>query len=121
MTSKPGSGVVMLTNVKRKGPLGPMTLAFFRKGDDLEATDFENLPYNDPALVPPKLPFRSFSRVPRRRLPLVMAFLAVVAIFLSVAGWSRVQRETARVAPIAWATVSSGWIHLKNLAAQRGR
>lgn len=117
--SKPGARVVLLTKVKTRAALGPMTLAFFRKGEDLEATEFENLPYNDPALIPPKLGFRSFDRVPRHRLPLVLAFLAVVATFLSFAGWSRVQAQTARVAPVVWAKVSDGWIQLKEIVRSR--
>ena len=43
MTSDPGPpsrarAIVLLTKVKSKPRLGPMTLAFFRKGEELEAT-----------------------------------------------------------------------------------
>ena len=110
--------IVLLTKVKSKPRLGAMTLAFFRRGEDLEATEFENLPHDDPALVPPKLGFRNFDRVPRHRAPLVILFLVVVALGLSVFGWHRVpavKSETDRVTSVLGAKLSSGWDHLKEL------
>lgn len=117
--SKPGPGVVLLTKVKRRAALGPMTMAFFRKGEDLEATEFENLPHDDPALVPPKLGFRSFDRVPRHRLPQVIAFLVVIAAVLSVVGWPQVRVQAARVATVGRAKASVEWIRLKEIVRSR--
>jgi hypothetical protein len=114
--------IVLLTKIKSTARLGANTLAFFRKGDDLEATEFENLPYNDPALVPPKLGFRNFDRIPRHRAPLLIVFLLVVATRLCVFGWNRVpevRAETARVTSALGAKVSTGWDHLKQLVTSR--
>lgn len=114
--------IVLLTKVKPTTRLGPTTLAFFRKGDDLEATGFENLPHDDPALVPPKLGFSNFDRVPRRRAPLLIVFSLVVATGLSLFGWNRVpavRAESARVAAAVGATLSGGWDHLKALVTPR--
>ena len=111
-----GRAVVLLTKIKSTSRLGATTLAFFRRGDELEATEFENLPHDDPALVPPKLGFRNFDRVPRRRAPLLIAFLVVVATGLSVLGWHRVPEvrgQTARVAAALGAKLSGAWVHLK--------
>ncbi len=115
----PGRRIVLLTKVKSPMRLGAMTLAFFRKGEDLEATQFENLPHDDPALVPPKLGFRSFDRVPRHRGPLLVALLVVVVASLTVVGWSTVRAQGARAAVIARAKLSVEWQHLKQWAASR--
>ena len=92
----------MLTKIKtRAAGLGSRTMAFFRKGDELEATGYENLPYNDPTLVPPKLGFRSFDSVPRNHKPLVLTVVLLAVTALSVVGWRavrKVPRETANVA-----------------------
>ena len=66
--------------------LGSRTMAFFRKGEELEATEYENLPYNDPSLVPPKLGFRDFDRVPRNYKPLAIAVVLIVVGVLGVLG-----------------------------------
>ena len=71
---RPSRRIVLLTKIKTTAAgLGSRTMAFFRRGDELEATEYENLPYNDPMLVPPELGFRSFDRVPRNHAPLVLA------------------------------------------------
>ncbi len=108
--------VVLLTKIKSTARLGATTLAFFRRGEELEATDFENLPHDDPALVPPKLGFRNFDRVPRRRAPLVIAFLLLIATGLCLLGRNRapeVRAETAQLASALGAKLSGGWVHLK--------
>jgi hypothetical protein len=108
--------IVLLTKIKSTARLGATTLAFFRKGDDLEATEFENLPHDDPSLVPPKLGFRNFDRVPRRRAPLVIAFLVVVAAGLSMLGWHRIPEVRGTTAPVAaalGAKLSGAWVQLK--------
>ncbi len=116
-----GRAIVLLTKIKST-KLGATTLAFFRKGDDLEAAGFENLAHDDPTLTPPKLPFRNFERVPRHRAPFVIAFLVVVAIGLSVFASLRapeVRGETARAVAALGSKVSSGWVHLKQLVTAR--
>ena len=112
--------IVLLTKIKSQAQLGATTLAFFRKGDDLEATEFENLAYDDPALVPPKLGFRNFDRIPRRRWPLLLAFLVVVMTGLGVFGWHpvpEVRGEAARLATALGAKLSSGWGHLRGIVS----
>jgi hypothetical protein len=110
--------VVLLTKIKSTVRIGgATTLAFFRRGDELEATEFENLPHDDPALVPPKLGFRNFERVPRRWAPLLFVFL-VVAAGLGAFAYHRVpevRNQTARVGAALGATLSDGWVHLKEL------
>jgi hypothetical protein len=124
MASNPGippsrtRPIVLLTKIKSKPRLGAMTLAFFRRGEDLEATGFENVPHDDPALVPPKLGFRNFDRIPRHYTPLLLVFFLAVTVGLSVYAWRyvpAVRGETARVATAVGATVSAAWVHLKQL------
>ena len=72
----PSRRIVLLTKLKNTTMrLGSRTQAFFRRGDELEAAGYENLPHDDPTLVPPKLGFHSFDRVPRNRAPMLIAFL----------------------------------------------
>jgi hypothetical protein len=114
---------VLLTKIKTKAAgLGSRTLKFFRKGDELEATEYENLPYNDPMLVPPKLGFRSFDRVPRNHKPLVFAAVLIVVTALSVFGWRAVRTipgETANVAASVRGKASSEWGRLKTFVGSR--
>jgi hypothetical protein len=114
----PARRVVLLTKIK-KPHLGSMTLAFFRKGEDLEATEFENLPHDDPALVPPKLGFRSFDRVPRKRAPLLLALLVVASTAVSVFDWPWVRAQGARAEAVLRTTASAGWLRLKDFAGSR--
>ena len=99
---RPSRRIVLLTKIKTTAAgLGSRTMAFFRKGDELEATEYENLPYDDPMLVPPKLGFRSFDSVPRNHTPLVLAVVFIALTALSVFGWRaarKVPGETANVA-----------------------
>jgi hypothetical protein len=96
---------VLLTKIKTTAAgLGSRTMAFFRKGEELEATGYENLPYNDPTLVPPKLGFRDFDRVPRNYAPLVLAVILTAVTALGVLGWRAARndsRDTANVAASA--------------------
>ena len=93
----------MLTKIKTTATgLGSRTMSFFRKGEELEASEYETLPYNDPMLVQPKLGFRSFDSVPRNHTPLVLAVVLVAVTALI--GWRaahKVLRETANVAASA--------------------
>ena len=71
---RPSRRIVLLTKIKNTTMgLGSRTMTFFRKGEELEATGYETLPYDDPTLVPPKLGFRDVDKVPRNRAPLVIA------------------------------------------------
>ena len=98
----PSRRIVLLTKIKATTTrLGSRTMAFFRKGEELEATEYEALPYDDPTLVPPKLGFRNFDRIPRNHTPLVIALLLVAAAALGVIGWRSVRTlpdATARIA-----------------------
>lgn len=109
----------MLSTLKRTSMrLGSMTLAFFRKGDELEATSFDALPHDDPTLVPPKLGFRGFDKVPRNRAPLLIALLLVAAAALGVLGWLSardVPPGSARVANTVRAKASGEWSRVKTL------
>ena len=85
---RPSRRVILLTKIKTTAAgLGSRTMAFFRKGEELEATEYEDLPYKDPMLVPPKLGFRSFDSIPRNRTPLVLAIVLIAATGLSLFGW----------------------------------
>jgi hypothetical protein len=126
MTSNPdglrprGRAIVLLTKIKGTA-LGATTLAFFRKGDDLEAAGFENLPHDDPSLKPPKLPFRNFEKVPRHRSRFVIAFLVVV-VAIGLFAYRRVpevRSQTARVVAALGAELSNGWVYLKERVAAR--
>jgi hypothetical protein len=102
--------------------LGARTQAFFRRGDELEATGFENVPHDDPTLVPPKLGFRGFDAVPRNRAPLLIVFLLVATAAVSLFGWLAahdVPHGTARVATSIRAKASSGWVRLKAVVGSR--
>jgi hypothetical protein len=114
----PARRIVLLTKVK-KPPLGTMTMAFFRKGEDLEATEFANLPHDDPALVPPKLGFRSFDRVPRRWAPSLLVLLVVVSATVSVLDWPWVRGQGARAGVVLRTAASAGWHRLKDVVASR--
>ena len=87
----------MLTKIKHTTMgLGSRTLTFFRKGEELEATGYKALPYDDPTLVPPKLGFRDVDKVPRNRAPLVIAVVLIAVALLGVFGrhsseWGRLK------------------------------
>src|SRR6478735_1674584 len=88
---QPSRRIILLTKIKTTAAgLGSRTMAFFRKGEELEATEYENLPYNDPMLVPPKLGFRSLDSVPRNHAPLVLAVVLIAGAALGVFGWRAV-------------------------------
>ncbi|HEX3903468.1 MAG TPA: hypothetical protein VH853_11510 [Polyangia bacterium] len=120
---RPSRSVVLLSQLKRTTlRLGSLTQAFFRKGDELEASGFENLPPDDPTLVPPRLGFRNFDRVPRNRAPLLIAVLLVGAAAVSVFEWRAVRdvpNETARVAASARIKASSELVRVKALVGSR--
>jgi len=89
---RPSRGIVLLTKIKgRATTLGSRTMAFFRKGEELEATEYENLPHDDPSLVPPELGFRDFDSVPRNYKPLAIAVVLIVVGVLGVFGWLSVR------------------------------
>ena len=99
---RPSRRIVLLTKIKSTATgLGARTMAFFRKGEELEATEYENLPYDDPTLVPPKLGFRNFERVPRNRAPLVITVVLIAVAALSVLGWRSVRKLPIETAPAA--------------------
>ena len=71
---RPSRRIVLLTKIKNTTMgLGSRTMTFFRKGEELEATGYKTVPYDDPMLVPPKLGFRDVDKVPRNRAPFVIA------------------------------------------------
>ena len=120
---QPSRRIVLLTKIKTTTlRLGSMTQAFFRKGEELEATGFENLPHDDPTLVPPKLGFRSFDRVPRHRAPMLIAFLLLATAAVVAFGWLSARdlpHGTARIATSLRAKASSEWLRLKTFAGSR--
>ena len=114
---QPSRRIVLLTKIKSTTlRLGTATQSFFRRGEELEATGFENLPHDDPTLVPPKLGFRSFDRVPRHRAPMVIAFLLFATATVLAFGWLAARdlpHGTARVATSLRAKASSEWVRLR--------
>jgi hypothetical protein len=123
VVGQPSRRIVLLTKLKNTTMrLGSRTQAFFRRGDELEAAGYENLPHDDPTLVPPKLGFHSFDRVPRNRAPMLIAFLVLATAAVFVFGWLSahdVPHGTARVATSIRDKASSEWVRLKALAASR--
>ena len=118
---QPSRRIVLLSKLKKTTMrLGSMTQAFFRKGDELEATGFENVPHDDPTLVPAKLGFRGFDSVPRNRAPLLIVFLLLATAAVSAFGWLAahdVPHGMARVATSIRARTSSEWLRLKAVVA----
>ena len=97
-------------------------MAFFRKGDELEATSFETVPYDNPMLVPPKLGFRGFDRVPRNYAPLVITVLLVAVAAMAVFGWRSVRsipNESTRAATSIGSKVSGEWRRLRTFVGSR--
>jgi hypothetical protein len=93
---------VLLTKIKTATMgLGTKTLGFFRKGEELEATGYETVPYDDPMLVPPKLGFRGFDKVPRNHAPLVLTVLLIAVGALTVFGWRSVRNVPNHTAGVA--------------------
>ena len=123
VVGQPSRRIVLLTRIKKTTlRLGSMTQAFFRKGDQLEATGFENLPHDDPTLVPPKLGFRSFDRVPRNRAPMLIAFLLLATAAVVGFGWLSARDlppGTARIATSVRAKASREWVRLKAFVGSR--
>jgi hypothetical protein len=120
---QPSRRIVLLTKIKNttKG-LGSRTMAFFRKGDELEATGFQTLPYDDPMLVPPKSEFRNFDKIPRRRAPLVVTVLLVAVAAVGVFGWRSFRNSpdpTADIATTVRSKASGEWVRLKTLVGAR--
>jgi hypothetical protein len=102
VSGRPSRRIVLLTKLKRTTMrLGAMTQAFFVRGEQLEATGFENVPHDDPTLVPPKLGFRGFDRIPRNRAPLLIVFLLVAATLVGVVGRRSVRDVGNRTAGFA--------------------
>ena len=96
--------------------LGAVTQAFFRKGDELAATEFENVPHDDPMLVPPKLGFRGFDRVPRRRAPLLIVLLLLVGAGAIAFKWQSIHGVSSgagRAAAAFGTKASAEWVRLK--------
>jgi hypothetical protein len=120
---QPSRRIVLLTKLKKTTMrLGSMTQAFFRRGDELEATGFENVPHDDPTLVPAKLGFRGFDKVPRNRAPMLIAFLVVATAMVGVFGWLSARdlpHGTARVATSLRAKAWSEWVRLKEFVGFR--
>ena len=123
VVGQPSRRIVLLSKLKNSTMrLGSRTQAFFRRGEELEAAGFENLPHDDPTLVPPKLGFRSFDRVPRNRAPMLIAFLVLATAAVIVFGWLAAQdvpHGTARVATSLRAKASSEWGRLRAFVASR--
>ena len=120
---QPSRRVVLLTRIKNSTMrLGSKTQAFFRRGDELEATGFENLPHDDPTLIPPKLGFRSFDRVPRHRAPMLIAFLLFATVAVVAFGWLSARdlpHGSARVATSLRTKASSELVRLKTLVGAK--
>jgi hypothetical protein len=120
---QPSRRIVLLTRIKSTTlRLGTRTQAFFRRGEELEATGFENLPHDDPTLVPPKLGFRSFDRVPRHRAPMLVAFLLLATALVLAFGWLAARdlpHGTARAADSMRARAFSEWARLKAYVPSR--
>lgn len=114
-----GQRPVPLTKMKGTMPLGPTTLAFFRRGEELEASQWRSLPHDDPALVPRKLGFRSFDRVPRNRAPLLITLLVIASACVGVLGWPRLRAATVEAATTLQAKLSVQWVRLKQLIDSR--
>ena len=120
---RPSRRIVLLTKIKNTTMgLGSRTMAFFRKGDELEATGFKTLPYDDPTLVPPKLGFRGFDKIPRKRAPLVITVLLIAVAALGVFVWRAVRSnpdQTAGVATSVRSKASAEWVRLKTFVGAR--
>ena len=120
---RPSRRIVLLTKIKTTTVgFGSRTMAFFRKGDELEATGFQTLPHDDPTLVPPKLGFRGFDKVPRNRAPLVITVLLIAVAALGVFAWRAVRSnpdQTAGVAASVRSKVSGEWVRLKTFVGSR--
>ena len=116
---QPTRRIVLLTKLKRTTlRMGAVTQAFFRRGDELVETDFENVPHDDPMLVPPKLGFRSFERIPHHRARIVLTFFLLAAaavIVLDRHSLRDLPAQTERV--VRWLIVESTqlWGRLKEL------
>jgi hypothetical protein len=123
VVARPSRRIVLLTRIKTTTlRLGSMTQAFFRRGEELEATGFENLPHDDPTLVPPKLGFRSFDRVPRNRAPMLIAFLVLATAAVVAFGWLSARdlpHGTAGIATSVRAKASTEWVRLKTFVGSR--
>jgi len=121
LPGRPSRRIILLTKIKTTAAgLGSRTMSFFRKGEELEATEYENLPYNDPSLVPPKLGFRDFDRVPRNYTPLVLAFVLLAATALGVFGWRSVRKIPHETANVAASVHSKASAELGRLKASVG-
>ena len=121
--ARPSRRIVLLTKIKRTTMhLGSVTQAFFRKGEELEATGFENVPPDDPTLVPPKLGFRSFDRIPRRWAPILIAVFSIAAVALGVFEWRAIREApggSAGVARSVRATAAGDWNRLEAFVKAR--
>jgi hypothetical protein len=99
---QPSRRIVLLTKIKTTAAgIGSRTMAFFRKGEELEATEYENVPYDDPMLVPATLGFRNFDSIPRNRTPLVLAVVLIAVTALSLIGWRAVHKVPGEAANVA--------------------
>jgi hypothetical protein len=120
---QPSRRIVLLTKIKNTtAGIGSRTMAFFRKGEELEATGYQTLPYDDPTLVPPKLEFSGFDKVPRKRAPLVITVLLIAVAALGVFAWRAVRSnpdQTAGVVASVRSKASADWVRLRTFVKAR--
>lgn len=90
---------------------GSVTQNFFARGEEQEATGYENLAADDPILAPPALEFDSFDKIPRRRgswFAIAVSMLVVAAIgFVTWRSFHFLSRPGSSVAAASRAMVQS--------------
>jgi hypothetical protein len=90
---------------------GSVTQNFFARGEEQEATGYENLAVDDPILAPPALEFDSFDKIPRRRgswFAVAVSTLVVAAIgFVTWRSFHFLSRPGSSVAAASRAMVQS--------------
>jgi hypothetical protein len=123
---EPTRRIVLLTKLKRTSMrMGAVTQAFFRKGDELVATEFENVPHDDPMLARPKLPFRNFERIPHHRGRIALMLLSLAVLALVVVGRHSLRdlpTQTGRAVRWLGAAASQQWVRLNDrLGSHPGR
>ncbi len=90
---------------------GPLTQSFFARGEEQEASGYQNLAMDDPVLDPAALEFDSFDKIPRKRGSwFALGISTVVLLAVGVVTWRSfhlISRPGSSVAAASRAMVQS--------------
>ncbi len=83
--------------------IGPTTERFFLEGEAHEANNYEDVILDVDDAEPPKVEFKSFDKIPRKRSPILVLFMLAFVGGVGVLGW----RSAGVVRESSWVKVAT--------------